>query len=365
MKRTAALDYVLAMLCCLAAAPSCFDASSERPPDASPPDDAPGDDAPPPDGPPQPVVPSCAQLPRTCGAGGASDCCASLAVPGGTYFRSFDLAQDGLSGDKAAPATVSAFRLDRYEITVGRFRAFVMAGQGTRLAPPDEGVGKHDSIAGSGWDPAWNESLASTKEGLMTSLKCNATFATWTDAPGANETRPMNCLTWYEAQAFCSWDGGYLPSEAEWNFAAAGGDQQRAYAWSSPAESLELTPENASYHDGTSCVGDGQAGCAVTDLVPVGNRGAGDGRWGHSDLAGNVWEWSLDWLHAEYQVPCENCAQLEAASFRVLRGGGFFGGPTYLRSGGRNNYLPGSRLYSVGARCARPALAVFVTPSRP
>lgn len=130
---------------------------------------------------------------------------------------------------------------------------------------------------------------------LVTWVKCNSTTQTWTDTPAGNEHRPMNCVSWYEAMAFCVWDGGYLPTEAEWNYAAAGGDQQRVYPWSSPAGSLTpVDGSHASYWDGTNCVGDGAAGCAVTDLVAVGTKPLGDGRCGQSDLAGNVAEWVLD-----------------------------------------------------------------------
>jgi hypothetical protein len=90
----------------------------------------------------------------------------------------------------------------------------------------------------------------------------------WADPPdAAHANLPMNCMNWYEAFAFCAWDGGRLPTEAEWNYAAAGGDQQRAYPWSSPPGALVLDAAHASYYDGTDCVGDGLPDCALTDLL--------------------------------------------------------------------------------------------------
>jgi formylglycine-generating enzyme required for sulfatase activity len=268
------------------------------------------------------------------------------------YYRSYDSAGDPSSGNMDNPATVSSLRLDKYEATVRRFRTFVQAGMGTQSSPPPAGAGAHAKIGGSGWDASWNTKLVANTGALIAAVKCNASYQTWTDTPGANEDRPMSCLTWYEAMAFCAWDGGYLPTEAEWNYAATGGDQQRAYPWSSPPAPLTVDASHASYNDGTNCVGDGMPGCAVTDLVPVGTKPAGDGRWGQSDLAGNVAEWTLDW-QSVYPNPCTDCADLTTASDRVTRGGNFGVSTFYMRTISRSPLAPANRSAGVGVRCAR------------
>ena len=103
------------------------------------------------------MAPSCKELKATCGPKGSDDCCKSLPVPGGTFNRGYD----GILYKEANhPATVSDFYLDKYEITVGRFRAFVNAGLGTQKTPPAAGSGAHPKIAGSGWSSRWNARLA-------------------------------------------------------------------------------------------------------------------------------------------------------------------------------------------------------------
>ena len=288
-----------------------------------------------------PGPPSCQGLPATCGFSGQENCCASLPVPGGVFDR---------SNDPAYPATVDAFRLDEFEVTVGRFRAFMTAGLGTQASPPTAGVGAHPRIADSGWNSAWNTSLAVRSASLRTQLKCdNGALPlhawTWTDTPGGNETRPLNCVDWYTAFAFCAWDGGRLPTEAEWNFAAAGGDEQRDYPWGSG-----IDYSNASY----SCAGDGDFACTLTDLVPVGSKSLGMGRWGHFDMAGNVSEWTLDWF-TDYAVPCVNCANIAsgAAFTRVNRGGAFTAATADVASEHRVGDSPTAIGYPLGIRCAR------------
>jgi formylglycine-generating enzyme required for sulfatase activity len=287
--------------------------------------------------------PSCSGLAATCGSSGEDPCCASLLVPGGMFDRSYDSVD---FTDATYPATVDDFYLDKYEVTVGRFRQFVNAGMGTQKSPPAAGAGVHPRIPGSGWDSTWDANLPADTASLKAAMKCGA--ETWTDGEGSNESKPVNCLDWYRAFAFCAWDGGRLPTEAEWNYAASGGDEQRYYPWSFPPTSTTIDDSYAVYCGG-SCSG----------TQNVGSRSPkGDGKWGQADLAGNVWEWMLDWYATPYSMPCDNCAYLASSAVRVMRGGGYsFGNPaSLLRSASRYTMAPVDTNYSVGVRCVRPSL---------
>ncbi len=259
------------------------------------------------------------------GASGTDDCCASPLVEGGTFNR---------DNNASYPATVSSFRLDKYEITVGRFRAFVTAGMGTQANPPGAGSGANPNASGSGWDSAWNSSLPATREALEFAIQCDSDFQTWT---GADDRQPMNCITWYEAFAFCIWDGGRLPTELEWNYAAAGGSDQRKYPWggTEPGANTDL----AVY----GCLGG----------ASVGSASGGNGKWGQADLAGNVWEWNLDWYAGSYSAPCKDCVNTSSASDRVIRGGGFNSYASFLLSSLRYYDSPASCDSYLGARCSR------------
>ena len=79
----------------------------------------------------------------------------------------------------------------------------------------------------------------------------------------------------------------------------------------------------------------------------------GAGRWGQLDLAGDLWESALDGFAAAYVDPCVDCANLAAASLRVIRGGRFDGTASLMLASSRGNNDPANRASDLGFRCAR------------
>jgi formylglycine-generating enzyme len=278
--------------------------------------------------------PSCDGLPTTCGPNGNENCCASRAVPGGTFNR---------LNNAGYPAVVSDYVLERFEVTVGRFRKFVAAGKGTSASPPVTGQGANpNNPADQGWTTDYNAVLPADAAALATALlSCGTGSTTWTSTADSGEDLPIECVPWLDAQAFCIWDGGRLPTLAEWNYAAAGGggaDGQRYYPWSVPSTSMSI--------DDTYCV---SSLSSVTAPQTVGSRSPkGDARWGQADMAGNVWEWVND---ADFGtlLPCDNCS----THAQPRAGGLFFGGnwgdtPTEVTT---SSYDLGATI--PGFRCAR------------
>jgi formylglycine-generating enzyme required for sulfatase activity len=295
--------------------------------------------------------------------GEASECCCtSLEVAGGTYYRTYDdlsyygypvLPPDGGPTDEADPASVSGLRLDKYLVTVGRFRQFVNGGRGHI---PAAGTGKHAYLnsgqglsnngADGGFEPGWiatdDHEVAPTNANLACPNR-----ETWTTTAGTQENLPINCVNWYEAYAFCIWDGGFLPSEAEWENAAAGGSQQRDFPWG--ATDPGTTNRYAIY--GCNYVGAGENCDTLAAIAAVGTATLGVGRWGQLDLAGEVWEWNLDW-YAPYAA-CTDCADATPGTARVIRGGEFDDLEAVLVPSYRNYFYPTARFYFIGFRCAR------------
>ncbi len=276
----------------------------------------------------------------SCGANGKTDCCLAVSVPGGSFNR---------FNDAAFPASVSAFRVDAFEVTVGRFRAFVDAWPSSR---PAVGAGAHPRVPGSGWKSEWDSRLPATREDFSRNLSCTGVpeseLTTWQDKPGPYEQAPVACLDWYEAFAFCAWDGGRLLTETEWVYLAVGGNEQRKHPWGpQPIDQSRAVLKHTS-----------RGAFARVGSVP-----AGVGRWGVFDLAGSRAEYVRDGIRDEQPqlgipIPCNDCLRDSntADAYFLLRDA-HFNVPAELADVGEDvragfNVAAG-RTPVIGLRCAR------------
>lgn len=307
-------------------------------------------------------------------------CCRSIVVPGGTFAMGRGTEDcgrggcqtgasmngcpnDGYSCDEGElpehPMRIAAFALDRYEVTVGRFRKFVDAYSNGWRPEVGQGVNGNVTSGDTSWQTGWDDSGSPppvpgppaklpASASLMKSMlgpACNGERSSWTESTGEREAEAINCVNWYEAFAFCIWDGGRLPTEAEWEYVAAGGDRNWLYPWGA-------TPPDCSLLQW------GGVGCGDVQVARVGGHTAGNARWGHADLAGNLREWVLDHSGTYTVSQADNYANTEGSYImRVTRSSSFADNSlsatrVVWRSHGEH---PSTHDDTIGLRCARAA----------
>lgn len=187
--------------------------------------------------------------------------------------------------------------------------------------------------------------------------------ATWhsPEGPGSSlgdrQHHPVVHVSWNDAMAYCAWRGARLPTEAEWEYAARGGLQQRRYPWGD-----ELTPRGihrcniwqGRFPDRNT----GQDGYLGT--APV--RAYRPNRFGLYNTSGNVWEWCADWFSTDFHRsgPKTDPVGPPKGSARVIRGGSYLCHRSYCnryRVAARTSNTPDSSTGHMGFRCAADARA--------
>lgn len=198
---------------------------------------------------------------------------------------------------------VSSFIIDKYEVTNEKYAACVEEGSCTA--------------------PLRNNSLR--------------IFDYYTNTEYANY--PVVNVTWEQAEKYCEWAGGRLPTEAEWEY-AAGGIAGLVYPWGD-----EFSSANLNY-----------AGKGINDPEEIGANEGDISFIGAMDMGGNVMEWVYDRYSAEYykQSPSENPTGSDYGGYRVLRGSSYLQSDYYARISCRYYALEGSSAQDRGFRCVYP-----------
>lgn len=221
-------------------------------------------------------------------------------IPAGSFVMG---SEDGHEDERPRhTVALSAFYLDMYEVTVDRYARFIKAVNAERPL-------------------AWREATV-----------------------GPHGEKPVVGIDWFDAKEYCEWAGRRLPTEAEWERAARGGDARR-YPWGDEAPS----PAHANFNRPTW---DGYA-----TVSPVGVHPKGQSPYGIHDLAGNVWEWVADRYEHHYyaESPLENPQGPASGPLRVLRGGSWSNSAEVIRAANRGGYPPTAHRSDFGFRCAADA----------
>jgi formylglycine-generating enzyme required for sulfatase activity len=229
-------------------------------------------------------------------------------VPGGKFFMGTDAEDPVLQTAKPAHAVeIGPYCIDIDEVTVDQYRECSKKGECKR------------AYRDSTWPQGKTDEADWRKQMEAHSELCNEQHEDRGD-------HPINCVDWAQARAFCQKRGGDLPSEAEWEFAARGSDG-RVYPWGDAVptaahmngsgteyvawrESKGLSPHGVLYEADDGFVG----------TAPVGNCEQGTTQYGLHDIAGNVFEWTLDEFR-RYDDTTESTE--EGPRKRVIRGGAF------------------------------------------
>jgi formylglycine-generating enzyme len=305
----------------------------------------------------RPVSEGHSEAPRAGVKAQASSVEGMIRLPGGTFAMGTDDGQ-GFREDGEGPVrevTLDPFLISPHATTNAEFSRFV------------EETGYKTEAERFGWSFVFYRFITGKAKKKIRGAVDGAPWwkavggAYWgrPEGPGSGiKTRmkhPVVHVSHNDALAYCDWAGKRLPTEAEWEFAARGGLEQRRYPWGDA-----LTPDGehlCNIWQGefptTNTRKDGHAGTAPADAFPPNG-------FGLYNVSGNVWEWCLDWFSATYHVGNvrTNPTGPPAGSSRVIRGGSYLCHKSYCnryRVAARSSNTPDSSTGNSGFRCAADA----------
>ena len=234
-------------------------------------------------------------------------------VPAGDFLRGSNSDEPDVAPQRRI--TLSAYYIDRYAVSLQLYRQCVSSGKCS--APEAEEY-------------------------------CN-----W--GKTGKDSHPVNCISWFQADEYCRWAGKLLPTEAQWEKAAAG-PRPRRYPWGKQAPdcalaNFALNPDKKQY-----C----QEGTAAVDKYP-----GGASPYGAVQMAGNVFHWVKDWYGKGYYRSSEAKDPMGPfeGKYRVVRGGSWFSREADLRTTMRGPLPPGAKYNYLGFRCMIYASDVKGTPT--
>jgi iron(II)-dependent oxidoreductase len=254
-----------------------------------------------------------------------------VVIPATTFVMGSDAGEE--DEQPAHEVTLGSFAIDQHEVTVAQYAAFL-----NELTPTQAGLANYvNNCNGFTCLSTAAETVESHLIGLL-----NGGF----EATEGFENYPVNNVSWHGADAYCRWVGARLPTEAEWELAASGGDG-RSYAWGNEEPSAETAVFNTNFD-----------GLQPVDALPA---GAFD-LW---SMAGSLWEWTADGYAADtYALIADGSASSEnptgpatnSFSDRVLRGGAYNSPAEELRTPNRRSFVSTNfrGIPDIGFRCAQP-----------